>query len=927
MRQSRIRLIILILIIIMVLSGNAFLIAAGIDNTINMNFKEADVRDVLRTIAELAEVNLVTDGSVNGNITIHLKNITFLDALELITQTNDLAYKWYENTVVVATPERIEEIYSRIELKTINIKYANLVDVQELVNTIYPELNTTIDNRNQTLILKGKAEDIESAEKFIMNIDTPIVNKVTQVISVEDDNVDFLINYLSRAYPELITEANGKNIVITGTPDAVERGKTIINKLINELDSVKTIANAGEKAEVLVSIPARYTDVYYLEELITSMYPEIKIIADKVNQQLIISSNNAIINQIKDLINKVDIPQQIKETEDRVINIQYADLDLVKSSIERIVPELKFTIVKETKQLYLNGSREDIENAIKLVQELDIQERKITRVKKINYLSLEDIEGIVTEFYPGVKYILNQQNREIVLNGREKTLEDLIALITKIDQPRRQVVIEARIEEISSRNLQDMGINPDDLTQIKILDENDDGNVDGIGLTFAEFLKLIEQKGSSNTLANPRLMTISGEKARLLIGDRIPVQVETVKDGQVTWTIEYIEAGITLEFTPWISEDNKITMEISPKVSSIGESIGTALPPINTREAETKIRLSDGETFAIGGLIQDDVLESISRVPLLSEIPIFGELFKHNKEENIKTEVIIFITPHIVESEEFDGENMPDENKEEQTEKKPPVESSDNEIQVENNDKIEGEMPDDKKKENENEIIGLTDEELEEILGGFSEQKKINNKNPGNSLFQVRLIDNENLESETIVGAGVEKDGDDQNEAGEDVVGDSKQVVAAEPEPVAEQALNEKQVATSNNSKPAEEENIAVTLEITEPRKEEEQEGDYYLVDYLVKEGEDVGIIAAKFGISKERILSYNKVNSVASGMVLTIPVPETHLYTLKKGETLWRVHQKFNVDLQLLTEINNIEDYTNLPVGKILVLPKAISE
>ncbi|MDZ7672716.1 MAG: type II and III secretion system protein [Halanaerobiales bacterium] len=98
----------------------------------------------------------------------------------------------------------------------------------------------------------------------------------------------------------------------------------------------------------------------------------------------------------------------------------------------------------------------------------------------------------------------------------------------------------------------------------------------------------------------------------------------------------YIEAGITLDFLPWITKDNYIELEVSPKVSSLGEELYEGYPSIRTREVSTKLRLRDGQTFAIGGLIQEDMKSSVNRVPILSQIPILGHLFKYSNESDEK---------------------------------------------------------------------------------------------------------------------------------------------------------------------------------------------------------------------------------------------------------------------------------------------------
>ncbi|MFP4017185.1 MAG: type II and III secretion system protein, partial [Halanaerobiales bacterium] len=160
--NSNKRLKIMLLVAVMIISLS--IVANASSDLINMNFRDADVRDVFRTIAELSDTNLVTDGSVGGNITIRLNNVSFEDALDLITSTHNLAYKWYENTVVVATPERIDSIYAEMNIKNVKLNHADLTETRELLDSVFTELDIVSDHRNRSLVLKGKNEDIETAE-------------------------------------------------------------------------------------------------------------------------------------------------------------------------------------------------------------------------------------------------------------------------------------------------------------------------------------------------------------------------------------------------------------------------------------------------------------------------------------------------------------------------------------------------------------------------------------------------------------------------------------------------------------------------------------------------------------------------------------------------------------------------------------------
>jgi len=171
---------------------------------------------------------------------------------------------------------------------------------------------------------------------------------------------------------------------------------------------------------------------------------------------------------------------------------------------------------------------------------------------------------------------------------------------------------------------------------------------------------MLETSDISQTLANPSLMASDGEEARLLIGDQIPYEIRETENGEQITRYEYQDVGIVLDFTPNITQDDLILLEVKPEISTIGAETGhSPLPQLKTRELETQISLRDGEGFAIAGLIQDDVIQEISQIPILSNIPLIGRLFRSTKEETVQTEIVIFITAHIIDPLS-DGEEKPE---------------------------------------------------------------------------------------------------------------------------------------------------------------------------------------------------------------------------------------------------------------------------
>jgi pilus assembly protein CpaC len=193
-------------------------------------------------------------------------------------------------------------------------------------------------------------------------------------------------------------------------------------------------------------------------------------------------------------------------------------------------------------------------------------------------------------------------------------------------------------------------------------------NIDN--LTVA--LQFLEQEGLARTLAEPRLVTQSGQEASFLAGGEFPIPV--VQGGGTglnnSITIEYKEFGVGLRFTPVVLSDGKISLKVAPSVSNIVSTstipsgiIGAnfVVPSLTTRKLDTTVQLYDGQTLALAGLLQDDLRESVRKVPGLGDLPIIGSLFRSTSFLQDKTDLLISVTPHIVKPEKEGTLNYPGE--------------------------------------------------------------------------------------------------------------------------------------------------------------------------------------------------------------------------------------------------------------------------
>ena len=186
----------------------------------------------------------------------------------------------------------------------------------------------------------------------------------------------------------------------------------------------------------------------------------------------------------------------------------------------------------------------------------------------------------------------------------------------------------------------------------------------GGGATWTTFIDALKEEGLTKVLAEPTLITMSGRTANFLAGGEYPIPVPQAGGNATTITIEYKTFGVGLNFTPTVLNNNKISMEVKPEVSELDftnsvQISGYVVPSITTRRVATTIELADGQSFAIAGLLKEDLREVVSKFPVLGEIPILGVLFRSTSYQKNETELVIIVTPHLVKPVDMAKQTLP----------------------------------------------------------------------------------------------------------------------------------------------------------------------------------------------------------------------------------------------------------------------------
>jgi len=171
-------------------------------------------------------------------------------------------------------------------------------------------------------------------------------------------------------------------------------------------------------------------------------------------------------------------------------------------------------------------------------------------------------------------------------------------------------------------------------------------------LNLGAVISALQTQGTMKILTEPNLVTVNGKEASFLVGGEFPIPVIQGGANVGAVTVQFHEFGIRLTFTPTLTERSTIKLHVKPEVSSIDITnavtvSGFMIPALSTRRVETNIELSEGQSFVIGGLLDDRVTANLSRIPGLSHLPVLGALFKSRQENKSKTELIVMVTPEI----------------------------------------------------------------------------------------------------------------------------------------------------------------------------------------------------------------------------------------------------------------------------------------
>jgi type IV pilus assembly protein PilQ len=311
----------------------------------------------------------------------------------------------------------------------------------------------------------------------------------------------------------------------------------------------------------------------------------------------------------------------------------------------------------------------------------DLYDSRLIQLEHISNVSVIDL--IPANVSKGISIKAVKEQNGIIVNGPVTAIMEVESFIRKIDIPPAQVLFEAIVVDYQISDMKNFelyadntGLNRElpprvyyphidysaagDELNFHLNELEDILDISNIGTLSSDFflrLQIMVEEGIANIRSHPQIAALNGHSASIQIGtsqyyllesQTIYPSQQTNVSTQTSQRFEVIEADMSLEVTPWVTKSGEIIVEIKPQFNSPATGFDPDVPPtINRRVFESTVRLRDGETIVLGGMIQSQENTTIRKFPILGDIPIIGRLFQNRKSTQTKTELMVYLTPHI----------------------------------------------------------------------------------------------------------------------------------------------------------------------------------------------------------------------------------------------------------------------------------------
>ena len=659
--------------------------------TVILNFQDADIRGLINSISKLTGRNFIIDPRVRGNFT--LVSGTPLDAdqiYEVFLSVLDV-----HNLSAVPSGDVIKIVPSNIvrQQPTPTITNIEGLNRDEIVTYIYAVKNGSVQTilpivqpllpptsyisahaPSNSLIISGTAANIDRVLGIIEKVDQPDTRSDINIVYLNNTKASKIAGVLSQIVANIQAQAaaEGRPAATTGVsiqPDdainaiVIQAPETIflrVKEVIDKLD----VQRAGLESDIYVvftqhSKASRIANI--LTNLESATTQEETVVEGQIPGQTITTSIqsddsiNAVIIRasydrylvMKSIIDQIDIAKPENAGNVRVAYLKYANAKDLAEVLNNIISE----------QADAGGSEE---------------------------------EGAAGTASTAVSVEADENTNALIIRSEDTDFAEIEGIISQLDIRRSQVFVEAIIAEVAEDYQQNLGIQWQGVFNDRLSQGTLEGNTNlgvdntlggnGLNLGFLTgnviingtevvpelevVLNALRTDTNSNILSTPTVLTLENEEAELVVGQEVPFITNTVTNNNTTNanndtttttvanSVERKDIGVKLKIKPQINEGDVIRMEIEQEVSNISsatvQGAGAVDLVTDTRNIKTVVEVDNGQIVVLGGLTREDFDDSISKVPLLGDLPLLGALFRSKSKQSVRQNLMVFLKPRII---------------------------------------------------------------------------------------------------------------------------------------------------------------------------------------------------------------------------------------------------------------------------------------
>lgn len=606
------------------------------EEMVYLNVQDQDIKDVIKQISKATGKNFIIDDKIRGKVTI----------LSERPMTKEEAYQAFLSALEMA-------LYTTVTGPGGIIKVVSLKDAASSPIPVHVDSTPYTDSYVTRLIKLNKlnVSEVEKAIKPLISgsaklFPYPATN--TLILTDSGTNIDRLMKIIKEL------DQGGEEQVLEIIPIIYADAKDVAQKVISLFEIEKS--GAG---------PARKAGDVAMEDIKAVS----KIISDDRTNSLIVLASKRAIDEVRSVIAKLDVP--LKQGDTGQIHVHYlkyakaADLSQTLSSIVSGAKAATKTAGKEgekggaaakgggplpvtqleggisigadetTNALIITASAKDYQVLVdELISKLDIPARQVYLESVVMELEVNRGKNYGASGYAGAG------NRTLIGFGGTSFSQPPFSAISGLFNPTSFFATPGILGGLLSRD------------KVTIDVPNGSGGSTTLEIpAFSAFLNALQTYRDFNIVSTPNILTVDNQKASIEVTRKqyIPQTTITATAGATTAGSQPVEAGLTLEITPQITEGDAVRMQIHQKLSNFtGTATATLGPPETKREITTTVVAMDGQTVVLGGLMEDVTSNQKSKVPLLGDIPLLGLLFQSTAKTSQKSNLLVFITPHVI---------------------------------------------------------------------------------------------------------------------------------------------------------------------------------------------------------------------------------------------------------------------------------------